>query len=224
MLAIIALLGMTGCASDTDSAKKALELTLSRVNDVEYRNLQTFAGGVVCGEFDPIVRFGEHLGYRRFLVVGDQADGEPSDQDWEIYCREDQARAVREHFGLGPLDASNPSLMAIYRDMDKVDIALNEYLTDNLNYPLTAQGLEALINPSEQLPKPIRFREGGYIDAIPRDPWGRAYQYTAEEKLRLETREYRLLTLGRDGVEGGEGEDADIGSEVLPYLRHISAL
>lgn len=39
----------------------------------------------------------------------------------------------------------------------------------------------------------------------PKDPWGNEYVYTPKDR-----RNYDLVCLGGDGVEGGEGEDADI--------------
>ena len=79
----------------------------------------------------------------------------------------------------------------------------------------------ALVSESETYPKPPRFRAGGYIAKVPLDPWGRPYHYASEEKLRTEPIEYSLFTLGKDGKEGGTGDDADICSLHVKYLRHI---
>jgi general secretion pathway protein G len=43
---------------------------------------------------------------------------------------------------------------------------------------------------------------------VPKDPWGNDYQYRAPG----EHGEYDLLSLGKDGRPGGEGEDADLTS------------
>ena len=49
--------------------------------------------------------------------------------------------------------------------------------------------------------------EGPYLKkAIPLDPWGNAYVF----KLPGEHGDYDLLSLGKDGQPGGEGEAADI--------------
>jgi type II secretion system (T2SS) protein G len=42
------------------------------------------------------------------------------------------------------------------------------------------------------------------LDDVPVDPWGRAYLY------HLASRTYVVQTLGRDGAEGGTGEDRDM--------------
>ena len=48
-----------------------------------------------------------------------------------------------------------------------------------------------------------------YLSAIPKDPWGIDYIY--EYPPRKST-SYDLYTLGADGLEGGSGEDTDVGN------------
>jgi general secretion pathway protein G len=45
-----------------------------------------------------------------------------------------------------------------------------------------------------------------------KDPWGNEYLYEAPSPS---SREPRVYTLGRDGVVGGSGEDADIDNESI---------
>jgi general secretion pathway protein G len=89
-------------------------------------------------------------------------------------------------------------------------LALDSYRLDNDVYPTTTQGLDAL----RTLPttgEPPRNWRGPYLrKLVPRDPWGRAYLYTAPGKETPTS--YDAYTLGRDGAIGGEGEDADITS------------
>jgi general secretion pathway protein G len=83
--------------------------------------------------------------------------------------------------------------------------ALDQYRMDNHHYPTTAQGLQALItNPGE--PK----WDGPYLkkNLIPKDPWDRQYNYASPGSHG----EYDLWSYGRDGAQGGEGEDADVSS------------
>ena len=48
----------------------------------------------------------------------------------------------------------------------------------------------------------------GYLDRVPKDPWGRPYLY-----LRPGTHgDIDVFTYGADGKPGGEGEDADVGN------------
>jgi general secretion pathway protein G len=86
--------------------------------------------------------------------------------------------------------------------------ALDSYRLDNGGYPTTEQGLAALRDKPAAGAVPVNWR-GPYLRKdIPLDPWGRAYVYTFPG-TRNKTG-FDLLSLGRDGKPGGEGEDADI--------------
>lgn len=83
--------------------------------------------------------------------------------------------------------------------------ALDLYLLDVGRYPTEQEGLRALVEAPPNAPG----WAGPYLDdeAVPEDPWGRPYLYaTGSDGMRV-----RVFSLGRDGVEGGTGEDADIG-------------
>jgi general secretion pathway protein G len=45
---------------------------------------------------------------------------------------------------------------------------------------------------------------------VPADPWGNPYVYRSPGEANPDS--YDLVSLGRDGAPGGEGEDADIRS------------
>lgn len=92
--------------------------------------------------------------------------------------------------------------------MQLIGVALDSYRLDNGSYPATAQGLDALwLRPSRQ-PAPMNWR-GPYLrKAPPSDPWGRPYVYQSPSRG---VEGYDLRSLGRDGTEGGTGEDADLG-------------
>jgi general secretion pathway protein G len=86
--------------------------------------------------------------------------------------------------------------------------ALDSYRLDNGGYPTTEQGLAALREKPAAGPVPANWR-GPYLRKdSPLDPWGRPYVYTfpgARNKNGFD-----LLSLGRDGKPGGDGEDADV--------------
>jgi general secretion pathway protein G len=88
--------------------------------------------------------------------------------------------------------------------------ALDAYRLDSDNYPTTDQGLVALrVEPTIE-PRPRSWR-GPYLRKdVPPDPWGRPYLYRSPGDSSGWG--YDLLSRGRDGVDGGEGEDADIRS------------
>jgi general secretion pathway protein G len=92
--------------------------------------------------------------------------------------------------------------------MELIGVALDSYRLDNGAYPVTGQGLEALSARPARPPVPLNWR-GPYLrKAVPNDPWGRPYLYVAAAKGG---EGYELRSLGRDGTEGGTGEDADLG-------------
>lgn len=93
-------------------------------------------------------------------------------------------------------------------DMKSIETALKLYKMDNFIYPRTEQGLQALVTKSDIAPVPKSFKEGGYLDRLPKDPWGADYIYISPG----EHGPFDIYTLGQDGAPGGEGMDADIGN------------
>ncbi len=93
--------------------------------------------------------------------------------------------------------------------MEMLGAAVDAYRLDNDQYPTTEQGLAALNTRPTAGPAPRDWR-GPYLKKreVPLDPWGKPYVYRSPGVANPEG--YDLLTLGRDGREGGEGEDADI--------------
>lgn len=82
--------------------------------------------------------------------------------------------------------------------------ALDLYKLDNHKYPTTDEGLMALV---EKPASAKTFPDGGYLNNLPEDPWGNPFQYVYPGS---NGRKYDLYSLGGDGAEGGEGNDADI--------------
>jgi general secretion pathway protein G len=99
-------------------------------------------------------------------------------------------------------------VVAARQDIASVLQALKLYRLDNLRYPTTEQGLAALVTRPTLAPVPPNWKPGGYLERLPRDPWGHPYQYLSPG-LRGEV---DVFSFGADGVAGGEGFDADIGS------------
>ena len=89
--------------------------------------------------------------------------------------------------------------------LSTVSNALDMYKVDNSRYPTTAQGLEALTTPPAEAKN---YPDGGYIKGgYPTDGWENELQYVAPGS---EGRPYDLFSLGADGEQGGEGQDADL--------------
>lgn len=82
---------------------------------------------------------------------------------------------------------------------------LDLYRLHNFRYPTTEQGLEALVTKPADA---ARWQQGGYLDKLPKDPWGKPYQYLSPGQHG----EIDIYSLGADGQPGGEGADADLGN------------
>lgn len=102
-------------------------------------------------------------------------------------------------------------IVAAKQDISSLMQALKLYRLDNHRYPTTDQSLQALVVKPTTEPIPPNWKPGGYLERLPKDPWGNDYRY-----LNPGTRgEIDVYSLGADGEPGGEGADADIGSWAL---------
>src|SRR3546814_15546994 len=73
-------------------------------------------------------------------------------------------------------------------DVSTLEQAVETYRLENLVYPRTDQGLDALLHAPSGLARPERYRSGGYIRRLPADPWGNPYQYRQPGERRSEER------------------------------------
>ncbi|MBT8342816.1 MAG: type II secretion system major pseudopilin GspG [Desulfatitalea sp.] len=87
-----------------------------------------------------------------------------------------------------------------------IESALKMYRLDNAAYPSTEQGLDALINMPQTGDIPKKWRKGGYMDSIPKDPWGYDYVYMHPGVHG----DFDLFSRGADGATGGDDFNADI--------------
>ena len=102
-------------------------------------------------------------------------------------------------------------IVAAKHDIGTVVAALKLYKLDNGRYPTTDQGLLALVEKPTSEPVPANWKSGGYLEKMPKDPWGHDYLYLNPGIKR----EIDVMSYGADGVQGGEGFDADLGSWML---------
>ncbi len=86
--------------------------------------------------------------------------------------------------------------------------ALKLYRLDNGFYPSTDQGLAALVQRPGTNPVPANWKQGGYLERVPKDPWGGDYQYLNPGQHG----EIDVFSLGADHARGGDGNAADIGN------------
>lgn len=73
-------------------------------------------------------------------------------------------------------------------------------------YPTTDQGLDSLVSKPSGGRECKNYPAQGFIEdgELPLDPWDNNYQYVSDGRT------YNIISYGGDGLEGGEGEDADV--------------
>ncbi len=87
--------------------------------------------------------------------------------------------------------------------IDAFDKALAQYRLDTGRFPTTDQGLDALVKRPPNEP----HWDGPYLAKnVPLDPWNHAYEYRQPGQQG----DFDLVSYGRDGRPGGNGEDADV--------------
>ena len=100
-------------------------------------------------------------------------------------------------------------------DISKIEQLLDMYKLDNHRYPTTEQGLDALVEKPADDPEPRNYPQEGYMKRLESDPWGNDYLYLSPGENGV----VDIYSLGADGEEGGEGENADIGNWNLEDFR-----
>jgi general secretion pathway protein G len=90
--------------------------------------------------------------------------------------------------------------------MTNIEGAINRFYLDCSRYPDESQGLSELLT----MPQDVEEKwNGPYLKASELlDPWDRQYIYIEEGEINPGG--YDLISMGADGQEGGDGDDADI--------------
>ena len=92
-------------------------------------------------------------------------------------------------------------------EISNIENAMKFYRLDNFAYPTTEQGIDALVTKPND-PNVRNWQTGGYLERLPKDPWGNPYLYLNPGN----NGEIDIYTLGRDGRPGGVEINADIGN------------
>lgn len=89
----------------------------------------------------------------------------------------------------------------------ELESALERFNIHMDRFPTTEEGLKVLVEPPPGDEKKWR---GPYIKLLRPDPWDHPYQYRNPGTHHPTS--FDLWSRGADGVEGGEGNNADIGN------------
>lgn len=84
----------------------------------------------------------------------------------------------------------------------ELEKTLDNFKLDVGRYPTTEEGLDALV----KRPASANLWSGPYIKEVPKDPWNNPYKYANPGAGGG----VEILSLGADGIAGGDGENADI--------------
>jgi general secretion pathway protein G len=103
--------------------------------------------------------------------------------------------------------ADDARKVAAKSDIASLMNALKLYNLDNMRYPTNGQGLDALTQKPTIAPIPTNYKEGGYLEKLPIDPWGSPYQYANPGKHG----EVDVYSYGPDG----QSASADSGAKVI---------
>lgn len=91
---------------------------------------------------------------------------------------------------------------AVKHEIKTILGALETFRIDQARFPTEDEGLEVLRQPTDTWPE-------GFLTKVPVDPWKNPYQYFVSEDG------VEIVSLGADGREGGDAEDADFSSKML---------
>ena len=86
-------------------------------------------------------------------------------------------------------------------DISELKTSLDRFYLDNGYYPTTDQGLQSLVTAPTSGRIPNSYPPGGYIERLPKDPWGTPYLYQSDGST------YILKSYGPDAVESADDID-----------------
>ncbi|AFM14315.1 type II secretion system major pseudopilin GspG [Turneriella parva] len=95
--------------------------------------------------------------------------------------------------------------LAMNTDYFSIVNALDEFKAKAGRYPNADEGLEALVRQ----PSGVQNWDGPYLKKVPVDPYGTPYRYN------ITGSKFSVISLGADGREGGEKDDADVDLSTL---------
>jgi general secretion pathway protein G len=90
----------------------------------------------------------------------------------------------------------------------ELESAVDRFYVQLDRYPTMSEGLKVLLDPPAG--DDAKLWRGPYIKQLRNDPWGNPYQYLCPGAHHPTS--FDIWSRGKDGVDGGEGDNADIGN------------
>lgn len=101
---VISTVVLAGCSYEAMQAKQALEATLTDPSSVQYQNVVTYNGGVVCGQYNAKNAMGGYVGFKPFITLnGRLTQGDARANDTFLCRNSDHKRVEIGAFDLEPL-------------------------------------------------------------------------------------------------------------------------
>jgi general secretion pathway protein G len=92
-----------------------------------------------------------------------------------------------------------------------IEGALDQYKRRHGSFPTTEQGLQALVEKPTTGKIPDNYPPDGYLKTVPKDGWGNDFIF----RFPGTNGKVDIISLGGDGEEGGEGNNADINNNTM---------
>jgi general secretion pathway protein G len=212
---------LAACANLSEDSREALVESLGGA-EVQIVDSREFPGGIVCGRYVPLDKWGQSGGPRPFIYRDGVAKVRPSADDRAVYCSEQPAEVISQRFGIALAGEQRQQILQVVDDLEQIGAALERYYSEQGSYPSTEQGIAALTQRPADASPMRRYPDGGYLPALPVDPWQQPYHYEGPVWAGVKSR-YRLWSTGADRANGSAGMATDIQAELVPYLKHAAA-
>jgi general secretion pathway protein G len=107
---------------------------------------------------------------------------------------------------------SQAKVSATITQIKQIGTILDDFRRECGFYPLTDQGLDALVHKPSGGRECKNYDPEGYIKGgkVPKDAWSNDFIYVSDGN------KYQIRSLGADGQEGGDGLNKDLDSNDLP--------
>ena len=109
--------------------------------------------------------------------------------------------------------------VAARADIGAIVQALKLYRLDNGFYPTTDQGLGALVQRPTAAPAPNNWKQGGYLERLPRDPWGGDYRLATSSRYKYAGTDGKDLGTDFDTLAAALGDRSSAGATTGPPGR-----
>ena len=127
-LSLLAL-SLIACSSDNiETAKTALIDSSAIKTEVSFSEVTNYPGDVVCGAFSAYISYHDpRMEDAPFIYRNGQIDRQPLSADWNVFCSETPANALKDVTGVGPITRESTQWLQIIDDFTALELSLESY-------------------------------------------------------------------------------------------------